>query len=136
MLYTGPLGAGAVGGLVTNTSKQGLKYLTGKQCCFDFISTASDTSIGALTGFIPGVRIPGITAGRGSFNSIFRQMVTKAQNGTASSITGSTAMKMFAGRAVDTAMLPGAGAGAVAGLGAAKLGIGSGDASVCPKKCY
>lgn len=63
-------------------------------------------------------------------------MVTKAQNGTASSITSSTAMKMFAGRAVDAAMLSGARAGAVAGLGAAKLGIGSVDATACPKKCY
>lgn len=43
-----------------------------------------------------------------------------------------TAMKMFSGRAVDTAMFP----GPVAGFGAARLGIASGDASACSKKCY
>lgn len=43
-----------------------------------------------------------------------------------------TAMKMFSGRAVDTAIFP----GPVAGFGAARLGIWSGDASACSKKCY
>ncbi|WP_155628330.1 hypothetical protein [Burkholderia multivorans] len=40
-----------------------------------------------------------------------------------------TAMKMFSGRAVDTAMFP----GPMAGFGAARLGIGSGDASACQR---
>lgn len=43
-----------------------------------------------------------------------------------------TAMRMFSGRAVDTAMFP----GAVAGFGAVRLKIESGDASACSKKCY
>ncbi|WP_290371247.1 bacteriophage T4 gp5 trimerisation domain-containing protein [Paraburkholderia unamae] len=121
LLYTGPVGAGIAGGLTTNLTKQGLKHLTGKQCHFNFTTTAVDTAIGAATGFIPGAKIPGITSGRGSFNSIFEQMATKAQNGTASSITGATATKMFVGRSVDTALIPGTGAGAVAGVGAGKI---------------
>jgi type VI secretion system secreted protein VgrG len=48
-------------------------------------------------------------------------MVTKAENGTISSVTPATAGKMFVGRAVDTSLLPGAGAAAVAGIGEAKI---------------
>lgn len=121
LLYTGPVGAGAIGGAVTNLSKQGLKSLTGKQCSFDGLSLATDTGIGALTGFIPGIKIQGITSGRGSYNAIFRQMGTKFQNGTISNVSAQTAGKMFIGRAVNTSLLPGAGAGAVAGFGAGKL---------------
>ncbi|WP_156966165.1 hypothetical protein [Paraburkholderia bannensis] len=121
LLYTGPIGAGTVGGLTTNLTKQGLKRLTGKQCHFNFTSTVVDTGIGAVTGFIPGSKIPGLTSGRGNFNSIFKQMVTKAQNGTASSITGATATKIFVGRSVDTALFPGTGAGAVGGFGVGKI---------------
>jgi RHS repeat-associated protein len=117
LLYTGPVGAGLVGGATTNIIKQGLKNLTGKQCGFGLKSLLADSAIGAATGFIPGLRMQGITAGRGSFNQIYRQIVTKATNGngTISRITLQTAGKMFIGRAVDTSLLPGAGAAAAAG---------------------
>ena len=56
----------------------------------------------------------GVTAGRGSFNQVYKQIVTKAENGTISNVTTKTAAKMFVGRAVDTGLVPGAGAGAAA----------------------
>lgn len=116
LLYTGPIGAGAVAGAATNLSKQGLKYLSGKQCGFEWSSLVGDTAIGAATGFIPGIKVQGITAGRGSYNSIFKQMTTKASNGTISAMTSQTAAKMFVGRAVDTSLVPGAAVGAVGGV--------------------
>jgi type VI secretion system secreted protein VgrG len=119
LLYTGPVGAGAVGGAVTNLTKQGLKNLTGKQCGFDGKSFLFDTGIGGATGFIPGVRVPGITSGRNSYNAIYKQIVTKFENGAISNVSASTASKMFVGRAVDTSLVPGTGAAAAAGAGGA-----------------
>jgi RHS repeat-associated protein len=115
LLYAGPVLAGAVGGAVTNASKQGLKNLTGKQCGFNGVSFASDTLVGAATGLIPGVRVPGVTAGRGSWNAVYKQMSTKFANGQISNVTTSTALKMFGGRAVDTALVPGVAAGSLSG---------------------
>ena len=43
---------------------------------------------------------------------IFNDMVTKAEKGTISRVTTKTAGKMFVGRAIDTGLLPGAGAAA------------------------
>ena len=115
LLYAGPVAAGAVGGLATNVSKQLLKNLTGKQCGYNFTSVAVDTSIGGLAGFIPGVRINGITSGRGNWNSIYKQIATKFRNNAISKVGLRTALKMAGGRAVDTAVLPGATAGVIAG---------------------
>jgi len=56
---------------------------------------ALETSLGAATGFIPGARVAGITAGRNSYNAILRQMTTKIENGAISSVTPQTAAKML-----------------------------------------
>ena len=121
LLYTGPVGAGTIGGSVLNLTKQGLKNLSGKQCGFDLSSLVFDTGIGSLTGFIPGVKIPGITAGKGNFNSIFKQILTKFNRAQISNLTSRTGLKMLVGRAVDTSLLPGAGAAAVAGVTTSKF---------------
>jgi len=121
LLYTGPVGAGAIGGATSNIVKQRLNISTGIQDNFDFGSLAFDTTIGAATGYIPGVKIPGITQGRNSYNAIFNQMVTKFENGTISSVTTQTAAKMFVGRAVDTSLVPGAAVAATAGFGYSEL---------------
>ncbi|EEU9600177.1 hypothetical protein ACTE87_004706 [Escherichia albertii] len=75
-----------------------------------------DSVIGAATGYIPGIKIAGITAGRGSFNAIFKQMTTKASQGMISSMQTKTAAKMFVGRAVDTSLVPGTAAGEAGGV--------------------
>ncbi|HEG1988793.1 RHS element core protein [Enterobacter cloacae] len=136
LLYTGPIGAGAAAGAATNLSKQGLKYLSGKQCGFEWSSLVGDTAIGAATGFIPGIKVQGITVGRGSYNSIFKQMTTKASNGTISSMKPRTAAKMFLGRAVDTSLVPGAAVGAVGGV-AESAALEKLDSLTCdPCKCH
>ncbi|MCB2263769.1 MAG: DUF6531 domain-containing protein [Candidatus Thiosymbion ectosymbiont of Robbea hypermnestra] len=124
LLYLGPIAAGAIGAGVTNLTKQTTKYLSGKQCKFSGSSFVFDTAVGAATGFIPGVRIPGITSGRNSANALFKQISTKARKGIISRIRPVTAGKMFVGRAVDTSLVPGAGAAAIAGVGAERIGIG------------
>lgn len=121
LLYTGPVGAGAVGGAATNGAKQLFNWASGRQCGFNAESLAVDTAIGAATGFIPGMRVSGVTTGRNSYNAIFKQMKTKLKNGTIRSVSVRTAGKMLVGRATGTSMLPGAGAGAVAGFGAGRL---------------
>jgi len=62
-----------------------------------------DTGLGAGLGFRRSDSANGWTAGRKSLNSIFNQMVTKFQNGTISNVTLGTALKMFGGRAANTA---------------------------------
>ena len=114
LLYTAnPFLAGAGGSLAGNLSSQGLKILTGKQCEMDFGSAMFDTSVGAATGFIPGRVIPGINKGRGSSIQVFRQMRTKAINGTASSIKPRTAVKMARGAFQEYAFMMGLGTGPV-----------------------
>ncbi|MCF6244406.1 MAG: RHS repeat-associated core domain-containing protein [Sulfurovum sp.] len=107
LLYTGPIGAGAAGSFATNITKQVLKNETGKQCGYDITSLAVDTALGGATGVIPGMKIPGITAGKGSMNAIYNQMTTKLKNGQISTVTAKTASKMFAGRATQTAVAEG-----------------------------
>ncbi|MFO0901979.1 MAG: RHS repeat-associated core domain-containing protein [Pirellulales bacterium] len=113
LLYTGPVGAGVTTGAMTNLIKQTLWNLNGKICTFDWESLFVDTAIGGLTGLIPGMKIPGITSGRGSMNQVFKQMVTKAKNGTSKSIRPLTAVKMFAGRSTATSLVPGMAIGTV-----------------------
>jgi len=115
LLYTAnPFIAGAAGGLAGNLTTQGLNYLTGKQCGFNVGSAAFDTAFGAATGFIPGrPRFPGINAGQGSDLQVFRQIVTKASNGTISGVSTLTAAKMANGAFFGYAFGQGAAAGAI-----------------------
>lgn len=100
-LYLGPLATGAVFGGATNLAKQGLKIATHKQCNFNYGSLALDTALGAGLGKIAGPEIEGITSGRGSYASVFKQMVTKKTNGTAARISSDTAMKMAASKQAE-----------------------------------
>ena len=81
-----------------------------------------DTTIGALTGFIPGIKIRGITVGRGNYNSIFKQMVTKFNDFSIDRVTAITAGKMFVGRAAHTGMIPGTGIGVLSTDYRSKIG--------------
>jgi RHS repeat-associated protein len=114
LLYTGPIGAGAAAGFVSNATTQAIDIATGNQAQFSGSALAISTGIGAAAGLIPGVSVPGITAGSNSANAIFNQIVTKAENGTIDSITGTTAANMVAGRFVSTAQAEGAAAIGVA----------------------
>ncbi len=105
LLYIGPVGAGAIGGATTNIARQGIKIATGKQKEVDVAGFVTETATGAVLGKIPGQKVAGITKGKGSLNSIFKQMTTKLKEGTISSLKPKTALKMFKGRAKDTAFL-------------------------------
>lgn len=112
--------------------KQFLKNRTGKQCGYNSTYFLADTAVGGLTGFIPGMRIQGVTSGSGNWNSIFKQMVTKFSNGMISSVRPQTALKMAAGRGVDTAVIPGMGASVAAGGYLSPYIEGYEDQCTCP----
>jgi type VI secretion system secreted protein VgrG len=116
LLYAGPVTAGLAGGAVTNATKQGLKNFSKKQCGFNEISFIADMIVGGLTGFIPGMKISGITAGRGNMNAIFKQISTKFIRGQILHIHTKTALKMLIGRATDTAVLQGVAVGTLSGV--------------------
>jgi hypothetical protein len=99
----GPYLAGAAGGLANNVTKQVWNAVSQPDSSWDLTSTAFDTGVGALTGLVGGVEVPGLSAGRNSFNAIFEQMTTKFQNGTISNVTTQTASKMFVGASTDAA---------------------------------
>lgn len=100
-LYFGPLATGAVLGASTNFAKQYLKVSTGKQCHYNLVSLGLDTGLGVILGRFVTPEIAGVTAGRGSFGSIFKQMVTKQKNGTISSVSAQTAAKMAASKQAE-----------------------------------
>jgi RHS repeat-associated protein len=103
MLYLGPVASGVVGGAATNAAKQGLNIMTGAtKCPFDWWSLGADAAVGGILGAIPGIPVNGLNRGRGSALQVFKQMVTKAKNGTAESIRTSTAIKMFHAQNWDT----------------------------------
>ncbi len=117
LLYTGPIAAGAIGGAATNGLTQMLNMTTGKQDKFSLSSYIFDTAVGAATGLIPGLKIPGFTVGRNSYNAIFKQITTKFIKGSIANISFKTSMKMFIGRMIDTSLFPGTLAAMQASLG-------------------
>ena len=111
LLYMGPPAAGALGGACQNIVKQ----LSKPKCKWSWGSFAFDTGLGLGLGSFGGVTAKGWTAGSNNYNSIFKQMVTKFQNGTISNVTLGTAGKMFGGRAASSGLLPGAIVGGAVG---------------------
>jgi hypothetical protein len=75
------------------------------------------TGTGAAAGLFPGAQVPGLDVGRNSMNALYKQMVTKLENGTISSVSASTAAQMLIGRAAATGLVPAAiAAGAAGGM--------------------
>ena len=120
--------AGGAGGAVNNLAGAAIDRWNepGKQEHFDYPRLMWDTGVGMATGIIgPGLSvvgsnvgrsISGLNAGRNSYNAIFKQMTTKAINGTASSVTLPTAAAMFLGQGYQSAALQGAIVGGASGL--------------------
>ena len=119
LLYTAnPFIAGAAGGLSGNLTAQGINNYSGAQSGFDVKSAFFDTAFGAATGVISGrPRISGINAGRGSDSQVFKQIVTKFQNGSIDNIKPATAVKMGKGAFYEYAFGQGAAAGAAGSTG-------------------
>jgi RHS repeat-associated protein len=127
----GPAGAviaGAAGGAASNLTGYAIDRATDPSKQFDGAKFVFDTSVGALTGLIPAVGISGVTAGTNSYSAIFNQITTKAMDGTISSVTFETALKMLIGQSAGT--LLGGFASGLAGAGYnAALGGGEGQPS-------
>lgn len=115
LLYTGPVVSGALSGACVNAVNQSVKILSNPSCKWNWGSFAFDSGLGAGLGFFGGVTENGWTAGRNSFNSIYKQMVTKFENGTIFNVTLGTALKMFGGRAAATGAVPGSIVGGAVG---------------------
>jgi RHS repeat-associated protein len=110
--YTGPVLSGALGSASTNFLRQTVTYAQnraqGRPASVSFGNFVSETSVGALTGFLPGLRIPGLTAGSNSYNAIYEQMATKFEGNMISRGTPATALKMMIGRTLNQGLFPGA----------------------------
>jgi RHS repeat-associated protein len=125
LLYMGPVVAGAAGGAASNLAKQGLKNLSGRKCGLDAMSLLVDTSVGALSGSMTGLGIPGISAGRNSFNAIYGQMATKFRTGQISSLRLQTGVKMAIGRFENAGVVKGTAVGVLAaGITSGLLPVG------------
>ncbi len=106
LLYTGnPVLAGAANGAIGNLSRQGLKYLTGKQCKPDYGGFVLDTGFGALLGSLNRPKIAGINKGRGNFLSIGKGLETKISKGIISGMSPKSAFKWFLGRQIDDGVI-------------------------------
>ena len=102
--------AGAAGGAANNLTGYAIDLATKPSVQFDANRFIFDTGISGLTGLIPfpGTRSIGISVGRNSFDAIFKQITTKAINGSIARITTTTAGKMFIGDAVHEGAFQGA----------------------------
>jgi RHS repeat-associated protein len=119
--YTGGVLSGALSGTTSNAVTQALEMLSGNQPpCFDFVSNAIDTGLGALGGALPDLKIPGASSGSNNYNAIAKTMRTKLANGTISGMNAQTAAKALAGANIAGAW----------GLGAAAVesAVGGGEA--------
>ncbi len=117
LLYTGnPLIAGGVGGLTSNLVAQGIEAASGKRHCLSLNSALADAAIGTVTGLVPGPGklLPGVTAGRGSYSAVTKQITTKLRNGKIGSVSMTTAAKFIISKIAEG--LPGSGAAGVAAI--------------------
>jgi RHS repeat-associated protein len=94
LLYT--VGAGGVSGAVQSATTQGLSIADGSQKNFSYRDFGNNVILSAATAPIPGLRIAGVTADRGSFLAVQKQIYTKLSNQTLSpsNIRASTYAKM------------------------------------------
>ena len=99
--------SGLVAGAVGNLAKQFLRNEFGEDCGYDLSNFALETGVAGLTGLLPSGRVPGLSSGRGSANQVFKQVMTKAKNGTISKVELRTALKMFAGQASENRLVAG-----------------------------
>lgn len=99
--------AGAAGSAVESFTTGGLSMLTGaegyrQEDGYSWGNLLGDTAKSALTGAVEGfafknatqrINIPGITKGRGSFQAVWKQVMTKAARGQIANVTMKTMFK-------------------------------------------
>jgi hypothetical protein len=111
------LAAGGASGAVQSATTQGIALADGSQTSFDTTGFFTDTGLGVIGAAIPGARISGVTAGRGSYLAVQKQIYTKL--GTGSIAPSSIALPTIGKMAVATGVQQAPGAafqGALANL--------------------
>jgi RHS repeat-associated protein len=93
--------AGGASGAVQSGTTQGLSIWDGSQASFNSGDFWTNVGSGAIGARIPGLRIAGVTAERGSFQAVERQIYTKIGNGTLS--PANVAVPTYAKMTVSTA---------------------------------
>ena len=89
--------SGAVGGAVGSVVQQSIDTGT-----VEGGQVAASAAVGAAIGAVaPGVKVPGITAGRNSFGAVAKSAQTKLSNGTISTVSGSTVAKAAVASGVE-----------------------------------
>jgi hypothetical protein len=91
--WYGPLG-GFVGGRVQSSVAQTANLLNGSSNTFSLSDVASNAFLQMPYGFIPGLRVRGITADRNSFEAIGKTVLTKFDNGYINNISIPTVAKI------------------------------------------
>ena len=98
---------GAVQGFVSNAVQQGVDIATGNQKDVSGKSLAISTALGAATGGlvskVPGLKVPGVSSGRGNMQAVAKGIATKIEKGSASSMSLKTAVKGAIGGQVANA---------------------------------
>jgi RHS repeat-associated protein len=89
------VGGAGLGGAVQSTVSQGANYVKGASDSFSVGQVIANGAAQAPFGFIPGLRVPGITAGRNSFEAIGKNVFTRYDNGYINSFSMTTAGKIF-----------------------------------------
>lgn len=100
----GVMKVGAVSGVLSNTAAQITDIRLGSQQSLNMGDLASSGLGGAFGGklgsLVPIIRIPGVTAGRNNFASVFQSVETRIANGLASRYTIGVGFKGAVGRSV------------------------------------
>ncbi len=95
--------ATGLGNLTSSSVTQLLRMASGKQESFDFVEATVKSLEGFAVGAIPGPKIKGITAGRGSYMAISKQIVTKFERNIISGFKSMTAFKMYVANSLSWA---------------------------------
>jgi RHS repeat-associated protein len=96
--YIGPVLGAAAGSATANAATQGLRIASGTQHGFSGRQLAAQTFFGAAASKVPGIPLGRLNQGRNNYSAIAKQIQTKLQNGTVSSVSSKTAAKAVAGR--------------------------------------
>lgn len=97
------IGAGLAGGTANGLVSEGLKVADGTQNTMNTGNLTEKALLGGATAGIPGLKIQGVTVGKGSFQAVQNQINTKFANGIINSMTPSTAGKIFAAQFANNA---------------------------------
>jgi hypothetical protein len=80
--------ANGLGATVGEAVTQTANAISGQEASFGKVVTSG--VVGAITGLAPGLKVPGVTSGRGNAGAAFQAQLTKMANGQTQNITTTT----------------------------------------------